>query len=355
MAQPVNVRSIAALTDFRAAFATLGEAAQRSLDEADMEIRRALQWITVEQPAFWKSEHQRAMDQVTERRNELEQCQNRTLDGQRPACYQERKALEAAKQRVRYVHEKIEVVQKWGRTLQQEVSEYQVQVAKFRGMLEGEVPRSLALLGRMVAALESYAQMPVMSAPGKPKQTGSAARPSGGAQPKKKSSIFHQLREHTPDLETRENVDLIIASGDEEEAGAQNIPDHDDSQQSALETAFDLQLEPDFPDWEEKIVIIAGCLKQEQVYLERIAAPENDSGWFIGLVEPKLGVTPQYEGITMSELMRRRPELMRAIGLPEGYLAVFSNDEIVAIVNEKGIDLWQARSEDPADDEEEDE
>jgi hypothetical protein len=99
-AMPANVRSIPALADFRAALLTFGESARRALDEVRMEMQRGLTWIADEQPVYWKAEHQRSFDLVAERRSELESCQNRTMDGERATCYQERKALEAAKARL---------------------------------------------------------------------------------------------------------------------------------------------------------------------------------------------------------------------------------------------------------------
>ena len=104
-------------------------------------------------------------------------------------------------------------------------------------------------------------------------------------------------------------------------------------QQAALKTAYDLQLEPAFPDWQAKVVLVSGCLAEPQVFAERIEAPAGDSGWFIGPVEPELGTPPQYEAMPLAALVSLRPALVAACALPPGYLAVFSHDELVAVVS----------------------
>jgi hypothetical protein len=332
---PANVRSIPAIADFRATLTTFGDTASRALDEVNMELGRAIRWISDEQPAFWKSEVQRALDLVADRRNDLEQCEKRAYDGQRPTCYQERKALEAAKRYVGYCEEKVDVVRRWARTVQKDVSEYHSDAAKFRSLLDGELPKSLALLDRMVSALEGYTAIPVVTATPMAQQVSESIARTTPDEPETPAiSVFHQLREHTPDLETRKGIQMRPA------ANSADMPDEGPSKQAAVKTAYDLQIEPQFPDWNDKIVLLAGALDLEQIYVERIASDQGDTGWFIGAVEPTLGATPEYQAIAMSELLRVRPSVLRALALPPGFLAVFSHDELVAIVDPDGRDLW---------------
>ena len=87
----VNVRSVCALAELRAALAKFAAAVSQSLDEVDMELRRAVDWVRLDRPGHWKKELQRSWDRVAEARNELAQCEARAYDGQRPSCYQEKK------------------------------------------------------------------------------------------------------------------------------------------------------------------------------------------------------------------------------------------------------------------------
>ncbi len=362
---PANVRSIPALADFRAALVTFGDAAKRALDEVRMEVQRGLTWVSDEQPIFWKGEQRRSWDLVAEKRNELDQCERKTLDGQRPTCYQERKALEAAKRYVRFVEDKIDTVRAWGRTLVTEVSEYEGQVSGLRDLLEIELPRAVALLERMIGSLEAYtsvAAAPVTATLGHEPQSIARTQPEAELQPA--SSVFQPLREFTPNLEKRQAVEMLppdklhaaieaaVASraAKAAEQRADDVEENEPSappigegacQQAALKAAYDLQIEPAFPDWQAKVVLVAGCTAEAQVFVERIEAPAGDSGWFIGLVEPELGAPPQYEAVPLAALVSLRPALLAACALPQGYLAVFSHDELVAVVNPAGEDLWE--------------
>ncbi len=310
---PANVRSIPALADFRAALVTFGDSARRALDEVRMEVQRGLTWTTDEQPIFWKGEQQRSWDLVAEKRNELDQCERKALDGQRPTCYQERKALEAAKRYVRFVEEKIDTVRAWGRRLVTEVSEYEGQVGGFRDLLDIELPRAVALLERLIGSLEAYTSVgtaPATVVLGHEPESIIRTTPEPEAEPT--ISVFQSLRELTPTLEKRQAVDLlppdklqgVIAAAvaaraaraaeeradDADETEPSPVPRGEDPcQQSALKLAYDLGLEPAFPDWQAKVVIVSGCLDEPQVFAERIEGPAGDSGWFIGPVEPELG------------------------------------------------------------------
>jgi hypothetical protein len=362
---PANVRSIPALADFRAALVTFGDSARRALDEVRMEVQRGLMWITDEQPIFWKGEQQRSWDLVAEKRNELDQCERKALDGQRPTCYQERKALEAAKRYVRFVEEKIDTVRAWGRRLVTETSEYEGQVSGFRDLLEIELPRAVALLERMIGSLEAYTSVvaaPVTATLGQEPQSIIRTTPEPEAAPA--ISVFQPLRELTPSLQKRQAAGMLppdklqaaideaaalraakaaeqlAAEADETETKAAPVSEGP-CQQAALKLAYDLGLEPVFPNWQAKVVLVTGCLAAAQVFAERIEAPNGDSGWFIGLVEPELGAPPQYEAMPLAALVSLRPALLAACALPPGYLAVFSHDELVAVVNTAGEDVWE--------------
>jgi hypothetical protein len=152
----VNVQSIPALSDFRAALATFGETVNRVLDECDLEVRRTVQWVTHDQPAFWRNAVRRAMDDVAFARNELNRAEQAIFDGQRPTCYQQKKALEAAKQRLRRAEEKLEVVRRHAGTIRKETGEYSVRMAQLRDVMCTRIPVAMALMGRMIEALEAY-------------------------------------------------------------------------------------------------------------------------------------------------------------------------------------------------------
>lgn len=184
MSTAANVESIQALSDFRAAVANFAEAANKLLDESDMELRRAAQWVTQDQPLYWRREVQKAIDAVALARNELERAQQALLDGQRPTCFQQKKALEAARQRQRRAEEKLEVTRQCAGRIQKHASEYASRMSQFRELLAADVPRAMALLGRMVQSLEAYASIeaPVFVRPAGASAGGIAGGGVGGGE-----------------------------------------------------------------------------------------------------------------------------------------------------------------------------
>lgn len=223
MPDSINIRSVATLAELRAALAKFAAAVAQSLDEVDMELRRAVDWVRLERPGHWKKELQRAWDRVAEARNELAQCEARAYDGQRPSCYQEKKALEAAKAYVRTCQEKIEIVRHWCGAIGQEASEYQGYVGQLRTMLESEVPRSMALLNNMIAAIESYAALqaptvtrPVGSVAAATANTGSPATATLGFMPGRDAHDDDQ----DLDMQRHEAEPTIDAHGGASEAPA---------------------------------------------------------------------------------------------------------------------------------------
>jgi hypothetical protein len=82
----------------------------------------------------------------------------------------------------------------------------------------------------------------------------------------------------------------------------------------------------------DKIVFAKGCLDQPHIYLERQAPKPGDSGWFIGEVKK-----PQSElaAIYVYQLLKIRPEILKVLALPVGYVVVFRDTAIEAVLNDK--------------------
>jgi hypothetical protein len=84
----------------------------------------------------------------------------------------------------------------------------------------------------------------------------------------------------------------------------------------------------------EKVVLSAGCLRENKVYLQRSQPKQGDSGWYVGPVnESSSGGA--LEAIYVFNLLALRPALLEVLSLPPGYMAVFSGEKIEAILNEK--------------------
>ncbi len=68
-------------------------------------------------------------------------------------------ALEKAKKRLDQAREKVEVVRRWGQIVEQEVGDFRGPAQQLNAMIDGELPRAMALLARKIQALEEYANL----------------------------------------------------------------------------------------------------------------------------------------------------------------------------------------------------
>lgn len=154
-----NVRSIAAIREFRAAVQVFLDEAQGSLDLMRMELQRAFEWIEHDRPHYWEGQMRRAFDLVAQTRTALETCLMRTVAGHRPSCIEEKQAHAAAKRRLEHCREQINRVKQWTVRLHHEANEFRGRMASLQRALEHDVPRLLALLHQTAEILEQYAEI----------------------------------------------------------------------------------------------------------------------------------------------------------------------------------------------------
>lgn len=90
----------------------------------------------------------------------------------------------------------------------------------------------------------------------------------------------------------------------------------------------------------DKIVTAKNIAQVDNIYLQRSGDCEKgDSGWYIGPVN-KDDDTEELEAFYAYQLLKLRPELIKALVLPFEYMAIFEKDEIKAILNENDEDIW---------------
>lgn len=160
-ATSAHVCSISAVAGFRASLCTFDENTLRVLNAIEQVAERTLQWLEHEVPLYWRQQVRHCYDNVARTRASLDTCRMRTVGGRRPACIEEQMAFRAAKQKLRDAEEKIDVAQKWANRIRREVDEYRGRVMKLKLCLEVDVPRTIALLERILSSLEAYVETPV--------------------------------------------------------------------------------------------------------------------------------------------------------------------------------------------------
>jgi hypothetical protein len=152
-----HVQSIVAIPEFRAALCTFMIEARQALAAMEMEARRALEYITHDQAAAWQGEARRSRESVAQCNLAIHNARTFKRIGEYiPSCIDEKKELEKAERRVKVADQKIEAVRHWSRVSEQAVREFQARLAQFVGMLDGDLPKAVAALERILTSLDRY-------------------------------------------------------------------------------------------------------------------------------------------------------------------------------------------------------
>jgi hypothetical protein len=160
MSTQADVKSIDTLAFMKAAFASFAHESGQAISECEMQGQRAVDWICVDQAAFWKAEVRRMTELVNKAVKDLEYCKAfKKVGNNQPSCIEEKKALEKAKQRLARAEQKAEAVRRWTPLVQQQFRETCVRLVRFREVVDVDCPRSMAILEKMLKALDAYRQV----------------------------------------------------------------------------------------------------------------------------------------------------------------------------------------------------
>ena len=160
MATSANVTSIDSIRLIRLALQQFQSDAQNALMQLELEGRRPVTWIENDRRPYWERAVRKASDQQSEARVALERAELTTSAEEHKFAYDERKALEKAKRRLRLCEEKIQKVKRWRTVIHKESEEFEAQVAKLKRYLEHDLVQGVALLGRLAESLDKYVQLP---------------------------------------------------------------------------------------------------------------------------------------------------------------------------------------------------
>jgi len=154
---PAQVRSFEAIQAVRDEVSRFAARASDGVDELAGEIRRVLDWVEHDRPAYWRSRVRVAYDRVAEARANLNRCLMYPINEEAPSCTEEKAALKRAQAHLAYCEEKQRKVHEWARDLRHELHEYDGRIARLKRWVESDAPRCEALLDRTLASLERYA------------------------------------------------------------------------------------------------------------------------------------------------------------------------------------------------------
>lgn len=155
MRQAARVTSIDALKDFKRALGSFGIVVNTALGEAQADLQRTTWWIQQDQLTRWKNEKRARTTRLEQAKSELFRAQVAAPDMRVPSTMQ-RKAVDKAQRLLDEAETKIANVKRWSRLLEREVVLYRGHCQKLGRVVEGDLPRALIKLDKMVAALEKY-------------------------------------------------------------------------------------------------------------------------------------------------------------------------------------------------------
>ena len=208
MSEQAAVRSIEALRDFRAALATFAEEALAALGAVDMEVRRTVQWVQHDRREYWLGQIKRRREQVAMAQAEVFRRKLAKTDDYTPAMSEQKELLRKAEAGLREAEHRAGLVKKWEPALQQAIFEYRGTTRRISNLAGGDVPRAIAVMARIVEALEAYLQ---------------EAPPSAAEGPVPLGSIAESVMADDADLGTAEAPEGAESGG--VEAGGETSPE----------------------------------------------------------------------------------------------------------------------------------
>jgi hypothetical protein len=169
MSGQADVKSIDTLAFVKAALISFAHETGQAISEVELEGRRGVDWITVDQAAYWKAEIRRAADLVNKAIKDLEHCRTfKKVGDNQPSCIEEKKALEKARARLARAEQKAEAVRRWTPVVLQQFRETCVRLVHFQEVVDVDAPRAVARVEQMLRALDAYREV-------------ASPRPSGGS------------------------------------------------------------------------------------------------------------------------------------------------------------------------------
>jgi hypothetical protein len=157
MDQSANIHSIDSLRELRSAMVQFGGNAREAIVMLTLESRKAVQWLLHDRAHYWPEQTRKAQEWVVHARNDLERCQLHYGSDEAPSCFDQKKALEKAKRRLKLCEEKTKAVKKWAHAIREELEDFEGEMGKLSNWLEVDLPRAIAALERMLRALDKYA------------------------------------------------------------------------------------------------------------------------------------------------------------------------------------------------------
>jgi hypothetical protein len=153
-----RVTDVAVIAEFRVALANFVVLVRQALIDLEMESQRGLNWITQDRPVYWRTEARRSSELLARAKDDLSNARTfKRMDNYVPSCAEEKKQVDLCRRRLEHAEQKLEAVRRWGLAAPRAVDEFRGPIQQLMASLDGDIPRAMAVLERMSAALQRYA------------------------------------------------------------------------------------------------------------------------------------------------------------------------------------------------------
>lgn len=157
MAAPqAQVTSVEALEAFRAQLVVYLAQMRPALDEITNEVLRTRSWLEDDRRRHWQQEYRLRSRQLEDARQELFTASMSNLGD--PTSFQQM-AVQRAQREMRLVEEKLAVIKKWDRDLDNKSAPLVKQMEQLHGFLSVEMDRAVAYLDQAIRALDAYREV----------------------------------------------------------------------------------------------------------------------------------------------------------------------------------------------------
>jgi hypothetical protein len=322
MPQYARINSVVALKELRSALASFAETASLALDEVSSEIQRTLAWLTEDRRRHWKKEVRLRQEQQVQAKLALKRkgVFDLALTGGRTSAIDEKKALAKAERRLQEARRRLARTLSWIQRIDKELSDYRAACAGLTGAIDADIPNARARLEKMVESLEAYVALapPEAPAPVGEGEAESVLRPADAETTVLQTlpdalsleETAQALRRTTPSADLRTNTPLSAESVNWIGEITLSGPPDELNGGDAVESLG--------PRGEDKVLLAIPDDQPNLIYLERTAAEEGDSGWYIGVG----GATeiPEHRAVRVRDVLEACPVLKHVLDWPAGYL-----------------------------------
>jgi hypothetical protein len=162
MSNQAQITSIESLETFRSDLVVFFRQKQPVMDEAGGEVIRMKFWLQNEQRELWENQARRRRRQLEDAQAEL---LNARLSRLQVSSSAQQLAVHRAKRAVQETEEKLALLKKWDRELENLTDPLLKPVGQLQGFLATDMKKAVAYLAQSVQALEAYTDV---AAPGLP-------------------------------------------------------------------------------------------------------------------------------------------------------------------------------------------